>query len=331
MLRIQELTKPFDGAAGAAQVGSQQLRFHFNGADRRVAVDELLPTDDEENLVCAKLIGSRKSWPGIIEKAYLTVMSGSYEFTGSNPSIDLHILAGWIPEHVHLRGGPSGTFQREKEWERIHAAWAGGRCLLSAGTAASTTPHSEPNDVQLVSSHAYCVLDMYVNQDAQRRIVLLNPWDMETNQERGGGAARVVTLPWDQFCIRFDSIFLSWSPTRWRHQITSHMRWSKSANASRTSNVSFILTSKPDGPEAPADSDLHVLLVRHFADAPSIDKHLGLQVSSGGARVSRSAASVSGVQSLTTRGVADHHYGSEHVVWRHSSLTPSETIRVGRI
>lgn len=183
--------------------GQYHAKLHINGAPRLVTIDDHLPyyppaessTDstapvlstlqlDQHRLMCATSRKGQAVWPALLEKAYLKVMGG-YDFVGSNGSIDLYALTGWLPEHIFLR---HAGFQREKTWNRFHAAWRAGRCMATVGTG---KPPSRPRDSAvgqadegpatitlesgLVSSHNYAILDV-LERGSRRYVKLMNPW-----------------------------------------------------------------------------------------------------------------------------------------------------------
>ncbi len=104
--------------------------------------------------MCATSRTGQATWPALLEKAYLKVMGG-YDFVGSNGSIDLYALTGWLPEHVFLR---HAGFQREKTWHRFLAAWRAGKCMATVGTgkAPPRRSHAEDNstpDEEVATNH----------------------------------------------------------------------------------------------------------------------------------------------------------------------------------
>jgi calpain-7 len=83
--------------------GRYVFRFHFNGCFRKVVIDDRLP--DSASSRTLHVIDRQNPgllWPALLEKAYLK-MRGGYDFPGSNSGTDLHVLTGWIPEHIFLQ------------------------------------------------------------------------------------------------------------------------------------------------------------------------------------------------------------------------------------
>lgn len=191
--------------------GQYHVKLHINGTPRVVLIDDHLPyypaacpisqptttatatataaTSSKSNahkqrLICASSRDGHAVWPALLEKAYLQVMGG-YEFAGSNGSIDLYALTGWLPEHIFLR---HAGFQRERSWTRFHTAWNAGQCMATAGTGKapprkqrSGESMSEDSlatitlDSGLISSHNYAILDVRTH-GSRRYVKLMNPW-----------------------------------------------------------------------------------------------------------------------------------------------------------
>ncbi|SPO27151.1 related to calpain-like protease PalBory [Ustilago trichophora] len=183
--------------------GQYHVKLHINGTPRLVTIDDHLPyypptesstnptapvpsnlQPDQHRLMCATSRNGQAVWPALLEKAYLKVMGG-YDFVGSNGSIDLYALTGWLPEHIFLR---HAGFQREKTWNRFHAAWRAGRCMATVGTGKAPSHHRDRSAGQaneelatitlesgLVSSHNYAILDV-LERGSRRYVKLMNPW-----------------------------------------------------------------------------------------------------------------------------------------------------------
>lgn len=150
---------------------------------------------------------------------------GGYSFPGSNSSIDLHFLTGWIPEQLWLK---HAGFQREKSWKRLLKGWDQGECLITVGTGKSFGKTSGSRDrrsrdldergldregrqveeiqedgfqlengIRLVNSHDYAILDVK-EVDNRREVTLMNPWryDLSTQGSTSDGN-RVESLSHD--------------------------------------------------------------------------------------------------------------------------------------
>ena len=192
-----------EGRIQKSPTGRYCVKLHINGTPRLVCVDEHLPYyppaasttgpdasgsstlhQEHGRLMCATSRDGQATWPALLEKAYLTVMGG-YDFAGSNGSIDLYALTGWLPEHIFLR---HAGFQREKMWNRFFAAWRAGRCMATVGTGRAPSRRSGRAagqadeglatitlDSGLVSSHNYAILDV-LESGSRRYVKLMNPW-----------------------------------------------------------------------------------------------------------------------------------------------------------
>jgi calpain-7 len=98
---------PYDSAndhPAFSQHGRYVFRFYFNGSYRLVEVDDRLPVSGSERVLH---VTDRNNptllWPALLEKAYLKLRAGGYDWNGSNSSADLWIITGWVPEIVILQ------------------------------------------------------------------------------------------------------------------------------------------------------------------------------------------------------------------------------------
>ncbi|TKY87839.1 hypothetical protein EX895_003420 [Sporisorium graminicola] len=289
--------KDASGCVQPSPSGQYHIKLHINGAPRTVSIDDHLPyyptstsTDaaaskppgeGEHRLMCATSRNGQAIWPALLEKAYLQVMGG-YDFAGSNSSIDLYALTGWLPEHIFMR---HAGFQREKTWTRLLAAWNAGKCMATAGTGTGRSSAETDQGVAstitlesgLVSSHNYAILD--VRECGSCRFVkLMNPWrtaasirpaiavapeeeqriyesknsledrlgrllNEEGEQEIALGLTFIVT--WDDFCSHFDSLFLNWDPSLFDNNVTVHSSWHVSPSIQST-GASSLDSRHPD-------------------------------------------------------------------------------------
>ncbi|EPQ32386.1 uncharacterized protein PFL1_00582 [Pseudozyma flocculosa PF-1] len=282
--------------------GKYMARLTINGTARRVTFDDSLPCYPDGTLMCATSRTGQQTWPALLEKAYLKVMGG-YDFLGSNSSIDLHALTGWIPEHVFLR---HAGFQREKMWCRISEAWSKGECMVTTGTG-HFGEQASPAYEGLVPSHDYAVLAL-IERSGRRYALLMNPWSrpigkrpglaVPLDEERAILAAQAghdgqtsdggFLVTWDDLCSHFDSIYLNWNPERFRHQLSIHSTWKGTGATANPQSVGqnpqFRLSLEPDekagagagagiGIDATSTTDeteVWLLLVRHIEGKQSL-------------------------------------------------------------
>ncbi|KAI0919091.1 hypothetical protein AcV5_002096 [Taiwanofungus camphoratus] len=236
------------GLLYSSTMGYFDFRMLFNGAYRRISkpqihcssayskgfitpgIDDKLPMYPDGSLMCMSTGNKRQIWPALLEKAYMRLMGG-YDFPGSNSCIDLHALAGWIPEHLDTR---SAEFQREKTWARIIDGFFKGHCLLTLGTGENVSA-SEPTAVALLPAHCYAVIDVHGTTE-DRRLTVLDTWVQPSTSEssvtdfiQGLASSREQLRPsrtfdisWDRACQVFDGIYLSWDPGIFRNQLVFH-------------------------------------------------------------------------------------------------------------
>ncbi len=130
---LETIIAPFDAHKGQPLVsenGKYIFRMHFNGAFRRVVVDDRLPASASRTLFVVDRRNPLLLWPALLEKAYLKV-HGGYDFPGSNSGTDLWVLTGWIPEQVFIQSNESDL---DKVWTRIHKAFQRGDVMVTLGT-----------------------------------------------------------------------------------------------------------------------------------------------------------------------------------------------------
>ena len=83
--------------------GKYIIKLHFNGCDRKVAIDDRLPSSKTSRfLYVVDRNDASLFWPALIEKAFLKARGG-YDLPGSNSGTDLWMLTGWIPEQLFLQ------------------------------------------------------------------------------------------------------------------------------------------------------------------------------------------------------------------------------------
>ncbi|KNC46780.1 Capn7 protein [Thecamonas trahens ATCC 50062] len=222
--------------------GKYMVRLLYNGVPRKVVVDDLLPVSTSGQVMCSHSTDPSELWVSIIEKAFLKLHGGgSYDFPGSNSTTDLHALCGWIPESVDMHGA---EFDPARTWERMLSGLRFGDCVLTVATD-SSLPAAKYDELGLVSSHAYAVLDLQ-EVDGVRFLLLKNPWARlswrgaysrhdakrwtpELQQALNYNVSKALAHDNGVFWIDYDSlqqvysrVHMSWNPDVFAHRYVLH-------------------------------------------------------------------------------------------------------------
>ncbi|KAF4614242.1 hypothetical protein D9613_007736 [Agrocybe pediades] len=298
--------------------GRYDIRILFN------AIDNYLPFHPTEDvLMCMSILPSSRGeheeilWPSLLEKAYMKLMGG-YDFPGSNSSIDLHALAGWIPEHIDIKrqsdldlcllkpcadSSSRSTFEREKSWERIDKGYSSGQCLVTLGTGPSSQIYWRR--IPLLPSHSYAVLNVYEGEEG-RMLTVLDSW-VRSGDDRIE-PSRLLEIPWAEILNTFEGIYLSWDPKIWSTVLNFHGMWKRNKNDDdglRQIQMAFTRTGL-------ADEEIWVLLTRHVVDSHRDSDFIALQVELDD-ELSQSTKAVDIQSNLSARGT---YTNSTHVLSR---------------
>ncbi|KAJ7108465.1 hypothetical protein C8R43DRAFT_905383, partial [Mycena crocata] len=264
--------------------GRYDLRVLFNGAWRRIVIDDKLPYHPTTDTLVCMSSARAAIWPSLLEKGYMKLMGG-YDFPGSNTSIDLQCvclvfeiystpkfnsaLVGWIPEHLEIK---STSFERETTWARIVDAFFAGHCMLTLGTGIN--PDISWRGVSLLPSHSYAVIGVK-DEDAERGFTVLDSW-IQTSDEAASDTSRVLDIPWSDVLELFDSVYLSWDPSIWPKNLVFNGCWETDAcpstGSTRHMRLKFHNTSRN------AEDEVWVLLTRHVADTRRTSDFISLRV-----------------------------------------------------
>jgi len=151
---------------------------------------------------------------------------GGYDFPGSNSSIDLHALTGWIPERKALRDKDSSSI-----FDLLKTRMASGHVLSTMATGDLSEELEEKSG--LVPGHAYALLDLR-SFNGLKFVKLKNPWserrwkgkysyrdlaswtpalkralsyDPETNNKKDDG---IFWIEWSNMVMFYDTCYMSW-------------------------------------------------------------------------------------------------------------------------
>ncbi|CAG8675900.1 7027_t:CDS:10, partial [Racocetra persica] len=162
----QDIVTDCSFVASLCASAAHERKFHKKV---NVVIDDLFPVSRDGTLMCTFSTNKDELWPSIIEKAYMKLMGG-YNFPGSNSGIDLHTLTGWIPELIFIE---EDDFDKEHTWKRLLGSHECGDVLVTISTG-----DDEADDVGLVPTHAYAVLDAREINGLQL-LQVKNPWSMK--------------------------------------------------------------------------------------------------------------------------------------------------------
>ncbi|CBY22867.1 unnamed protein product [Oikopleura dioica] len=261
--------------------GKYCVRLHINGCWRLVEVDTRFPFDQNGRLLTSYSKDKAELWVSLLEKAYLKVMGG-YDFPGSNSSIDLHALTGWIPERKALQdtGNDDGRF-----FTMLKTRMGSGHVLATMASGRLSSDLEEKSG--LVPTHAYALLDL--RQVGNLRFVKLkNPWAERSwkgkysyqdstrwtselqrmlSYDPKAAAADdqgVFWIEWNDLIIYFDVCYLSWNTSLFKFDRKFHGSWPQGPKKdlySFANNPQYLLTI-----DSSVDTMVWLLLSRHITE-----------------------------------------------------------------
>ncbi|KAG1746435.1 hypothetical protein EDB19DRAFT_1894215 [Suillus lakei] len=264
---IQNIVNDCSVCASIAVCIQHHLRFKSN-----VLIDDRLPFDHNNKLLGISTGGKNQLWPSFVEKAYMKLMGG-YDFLGSNSAIDLHVLTGWIPEHIDLR---SASFERERTWSRIMAGFPRGDCMMTVGTNDKTALNI--HSVKLLPSHDYAVTGIKETDD-ERWVTLLDSRIC---------SPEFLDMRWDDICASFEGLYISWNPSLFGSCVTFHGSWqpensedlprgtSRPTTLAPTSNTTSNEHSNSNSNST--ETEIWILLTRHLRDTHRTSEYIAINV-----------------------------------------------------
>ncbi|ORC86201.1 calpain-like cysteine peptidase [Trypanosoma theileri] len=269
--------------------GKYCVKMLLNGMTRLITVDDRFPANPRtRGMLCTYSRDKSELWVSIMEKAFVKVCGGSYDFPGSSSSGDLYKLSGWLPDGIML---DAENFDPELHWNRLYKRHVDGSVLITASTPALSEDMEKK--FRLASSHAYAVLGMREIGD-ERLLELKNPWgqrswngaysisdkrpeaikllsDLQYTDELADQG--VFWITWSDLCKHFFRCSLSWNPymlfktpegmSRRPTRLSCHSRFPYTLSVGQMPQY-HIGISKASRP-----SRMHLVFSRHITDVES--------------------------------------------------------------
>jgi len=234
-----------------------------------------IPFDSHGQPMCAYSADRKELWVSLLEKAYLKVMGG-YDFPGSNSSVDLHALTGWIPERKNLREKDAVTY-----FDLLAQRTSTGHVLATMATIGDLSEELEAKS-GLVPGHAYALLGLRKVGD-KRFVKLKNPWSEKRwlgayshidtkrwtpdlkkalNYDPSAKDEGIFWIEWNDLVVFFDTCYMSWDPTIFRYSSKFHGEWLQGPAKdvyTMSGNPQYLLEVN-----APTDSFIWIVLARHI-------------------------------------------------------------------
>lgn len=226
------------------------VRLFFNGCERIVVVDNLLPFPEQHpssnrnnrQLIISSIETKDLYWPALVEKAYIQLLlnHGYHDFQGSNMATDTFMLIGWIPEVVRIH--------LDNLDEMLVNYFQRGEVLIGLGTGVLTDKVCK--ELKLVSNHDYAVTS--IAKEDGNCLQLKNSW---LNQR----SLSITGLS------NFKYLYLNWNPkTLFGFKSTITFKYQNRAAFGDTQQ--FLIHNKSHQKQ-----ELWILLERHLSDSPEDD------------------------------------------------------------
>ncbi|KAJ2397728.1 cysteine protease [Coemansia sp. RSA 2603] len=287
--------------------GKYMAKLFVNGLWRRVVIDDLLPTAEGGRLLCTYSTVNDIG-PSLMEKAFLKVMGG-YDFPGSNSSTDLHVLTGWIPEHVFIQ---DEAFNAERTWRRMCSGTRNGDVMVTIATGEMST--GAASALGLVPAHAYAVLDIR-EACGHRLLKVKNPWSSLrwtgcfSHTDHASWTPKLMQqlcydpvaesedcglfwIDYDSVCQRFDAIHLNWNPQVFAHATATHLEWPLESGPRQalydfSTNPQYTLNvgSLNDATDTDSRPLVWILLSKHLLKTEENTDFIALHVYNGSRRI----------------------------------------------
>lgn len=190
--------------------GKYTVKLFWNGSFRSVTIDDFIPCGEQRKPLCAQT-SDGSWWASLVEKAYLKLVSGGYDFwAGSHSGIDIYALTGWPPETLSIDENESeqrdslSNRVSERVWTRLLAGMSHQDNIITA----SSRPDVNEEKTGICRSHAYAILGAE-DRETGRTLLLRNPW---SDNPSGEFWVEVKAFP-----KLFKSINVNWNLALFQH------------------------------------------------------------------------------------------------------------------
>lgn len=152
--------------------GVYGIKLRFNGAQRLVKIDDLLPVADEADQKPFLCSCDHQFAPQLLEKALIKIYGQPYLYMETNPSIEMHHFIGWIPETVKF----SDVNNKDNLWSRMRQNFKEGNIILSINSDDEIDPAApkKRNKLKPDDSKLLAVIDIREFKD-HKLIKCVNP------------------------------------------------------------------------------------------------------------------------------------------------------------
>ena len=277
-----------DGKPIVSRKGKYAVKMLINGITRVVVIDDRLPVEaGTKRLLCTYSKDLGELWVPLMEKAFVKVCGGSYDFPGSNSSTDMYKLSGWLPDSLALDGE---GFDAALQWTRLSTCHKKGAVLITANTPQNLDKSVEDH-LKLVAGHAYAVLDL-AEFNGRQLVKIKNPWSTESSwggpfsindkenctaafraamqYDEEQSAQGVFWIEWRDVVTYFKRLHLSWNPFL---LFMKNGQASKPTRIACHSTLTFEFASLGHMPQfhiavgsAPTATRMHLVFSRHVMD-----------------------------------------------------------------
>ncbi|ODQ51378.1 cysteine proteinase [Saitoella complicata NRRL Y-17804] len=266
---------------GRSANGKYIVKLFFNGWERRVAIDDLLPfSSSGKPTYATSATDPSLLAPALLEKAYLKIMGYGYVFPGSNSATDIYALTSWVPEHISLR---RLNVKSDDRWTSLYKAWQRGNVLVTLGTGKMSA--EDERRLGIVGDHCYAVVDMR-EAGGRRHVLVKNPWihhesgTVHTNEwteelrealpEPSRG---MFWMDWDMLPRYFIGLNLNWNPCLHPYRRDVHFTVDVTDRDHYIDNQQYVLRN-----DTGSTQSVFVLLSRHYLSKDDPTGDIALQV-----------------------------------------------------